>query len=132
MTKRILDKARQHALRGEFSQADCEVQTALNNAHEDLPIFDELNRISGDCQKLGLERVMYWAAVWMLKIDNSSVPAHLRSLSYCERQAAWADLSKAMDHAHADVPLDHPQRAFLNRHMARMRRKISSQVAKGC
>ncbi|MBS3949537.1 MAG: hypothetical protein KGZ53_02560 [Peptococcaceae bacterium] len=131
MTTCILNRARQHALRGEFSQADCEVQAALNNTDEKcLPIFYELNRLSGDCQKIGLEKVMYWAAVWMLKIDNSAVSAHLRALSYCERQAAWLELTKAMDDANANVPFDHPQRAFLNRHIARIRRKLSSQVTK--
>lgn len=124
MTTRLLDRARQHALRGDFSQADYEVQVALDNTNEASPLFDELNRISGDCQKLGLERIMYWAALWMLKIDDSSVSAHLRTLSYCEKQAAWADLVTAMNSANALVPLDHPQRAFLNRHIARLRRKI--------
>lgn len=126
MTTRLLDRARQHALRGEFSQADCEVDAALNRASEDLPIFEELSRISGDCQKLGLNRVMYWAALSMLKIDSCSVPAHLKVLSYCERQAAWQDLVKAMEDADAIVPLDHPQRPFLTRQMSRIRRKLSS------
>ena len=130
MTTRILDKARQHALRGEFAQADFVVQAALNNANEDLSIFEELNQISGDCQKIGIESVMYWAVVWMLKIDKSSVSAHLRALSYCEKQYAWPELAKAMDDAYKYVPLDHPQRAFLNRHMARIRRKFSSEISK--
>lgn len=127
MSQKLLDRARILAIRGDFAHAD-EVVQSIVDAVGVAGIMQALNKIGSDCQKVGVDSVMYWSARWMLKLDPASTPAHIRVMIYHERQGSWPSLAKAMDDADAQVPADNFQRPLLNRHMARLRRKLGDLV----
>lgn len=123
MNNAALNKARIMALRGQISQADQMVQTLLAESPDSSPLLNDLIRISSDCQKTGIDDVMLWSSLWILKLDSSNAAAHMRVMSFYEHKAAWPELSRALANADEQVPLTHMQRPLLNRHMARIKKK---------
>jgi len=119
---RLLDKVRILALRRDYAKADIEFNQLLTAGHQKQDVVDELGLFCVDCQKIGLDDAMFWAAKWLIELDKTAAMAYVRILSYYERRGMWAELNAAMERADAEVPEDHVQRPFLNRNMSRIRR----------